>query len=678
MNLTFKEVAIMMEGSTFLGPGSVVEQQGHLAPVEASPQRISVDARVMNMNVVRSVGITELSAARCPQCNQSVVLKDFLQRGCTKCSNTNIPCFQFREMAIADSDIRFETYQLNTLAWILEPYRDKWRDVASIFCLDKSQQAHIEERYHDELLQMFAVLTTVSCRAPGSVCQLNRHTLIAALQNIGVEVSILDKIINMKPEGEGDVSKFVASQIDDFDPREVTVTNPDHCIMPDELVELGGALCGVSGDRSDNYIHLWPQLAVVLGHSIGEIQQIITLGGGCQHSMFRVLSLSCKVYKDGEGNNILNKRALITALKLIGVDTWVLEEVNACLGPSGQKHFTPRGEPASSPVTQKIILGKRKDSASKEEQTLPVARHIKVQASAYGSDSVVEISDFAKAVCPRCKLSGPWKEILQRQCSKCSDIADVNLQTEKIAITDPYKKFEAHQLNTLAWILAPCSSKWGDLAEILKLYECEKIDIRRGYDHEILQMFAVLEAVSCRIEVDPFSGLTEEEAGPDWSFPDGYLKWSKGGLIEALRKIRVDASILRQINNMKFEGQGDESTLVVGQIDCSDQTVEITNPEQYITFDAVIGLLEYLSHKNYLHLWMPLGIVLGHFLYRMKEIAMKESSNEDAMRRILRLSCEACRDDSRTNKKLDKYTLIMALQLVGVERSDLESINSFL
>ena len=262
----------------------------------------------------------------------------------------------------------------------------------------------------------------------------------------------------------------------------------------------------------------------------------------------------------------------------------------------------------------------------------------------------VLIPKSTEGLCSACRKQGPLKELSRHHCSEYSGSDAASLQCEKLMVTDPWTTYKDHQLTALAWILKPYKYQWKELAEVFGLSLDDREDIEAKYDDD-LRVLAVMDIASERFK--------QYEGTP----------MNKGYLINALQKIQVETSILKEINTAKLTEERIHSRLVTMQVDCSDEhKIIISNPDKLVSDCELKGIKDILSIYN--SKWNQLAMV-----FYFTPLAIKVwNSNSDLRNLYEVLNINCMYEPSCFNKRL----VMTALQLIGMRRPDLEKINELL
>ena len=306
-----------------------------------------------------------------------------------------------------------------------------------------------------------------------------------------------------------------------------------------------------------------------------------------------------------------------------------------------------------SAISPKSSLGKH-PAPQDHDQYLPPANRVKPTGDSAKKHVNTEESDIR--ICVECNKEGSFKELSEHDCSEFSDSGTASLQSKKIEITNPDQKYQEHQLNSLVWMLKTYHHEWNNLAKAFDVSEDNIQHIETVSHDDTFRMLVVLHKMFNR-------------CNPDWN-----TKLNKGTLMEALQKIKVDSSTLEKINNIKFEEQPGFPELVASQINCSDDLgIKITDPDKRIESHQLSDLVEMLS--EYACQWQKLAVVLGFRFSEIEEIRigrclMASGSNMLLMRNLL--------DTAVNRATLKKHTLMTALQLIGINRSDLKKADGLL
>ena len=288
-------------------------------------------------------------------------------------------------------------------------------------------------------------------------------------------------------------------------------------------------------------------------------------------------------------------------------------------------------------------MRKRKRPVSGDEGPRVGIKYIKTD----GDSLNLTIPESSKAACTECGEHVLFTEIDRHPCKEYSSSGAASLQGKKIDITDPEKKYRAHQLTALAWILRPHSHKWEKLAEAFDLLENDRKNIEAKYNDNELRMLAVLNAVSEQFQ----------------KYRVGQM--NKGQLIRALQNINVDDSTLEKINNAKLEEQFHPGMLVTMQTDCPDeQKIQIHNPCKLIQQSQLPRVARFLGTCN--SDWKKLAMVFYYSLSDIEDLAKQSRSIYGLLYRVSVLSPD----------RLNKRMVMTALQLIGMQSSDLDEINS--
>ena len=298
---------------------------------------------------------------------------------------------------------------------------------------------------------------------------------------------------------------------------------------------------------------------------------------------------------------------------------------------------------AETPVA--AATRKRKNPVSRDEESGVGIQFRKTD----GGSLKVTIPESTGGVCDECGRHGSLKELDQHSCEAYSGGGTASLQGKKIAITDPEKKYKAHQLTVLAWILRPYSHKWEKLAEAFNLSKRDREEIKTKYSDNNFRMLAVLNAVS-----EQFQQYRVDQM-------------NKGQLIRALKKINVYAPTLEKINNAKLEEEHSASRLATMQIGCPDELkIQISNPEKPFMWEKLLRMDGVMN--KYRSNWRELAML---FCYPLSSI--EKMAGFFGMIGLLNII--------RTNNpsdRINKHLVITALQSVGVVPEDLSELDRLL
>ena len=288
---------------------------------------------------------------------------------------------------------------------------------------------------------------------------------------------------------------------------------------------------------------------------------------------------------------------------------------------------------------------KRKSPASEDEEPNVGIQFRKTD----GGSFKVTIPETTIAKCTKCSEHVLFTELDQHPCKEYSGGGTASLQGKKIAITDPEKKYKAHQLTALAWILRPYSDEWKKLAEEFDLSKSDREEIKTKHSDNNFRMLAVLNAVSEQFQ----------QYGVD--------QMNKGQLISALQKINVYTPTLEKINNAKLEEEHSASRLATMQIGCPDELkIQISNPDKPFMWEKLLRMDGVMN--KYRSNWRELAML---FCYPLSSI--EKMAGFFGMIGLLNII--------RTNNpsdRINKHLVITALQSVGVVPEDLSELDKLL